>query len=252
MKRLIAGIVVGVAAVVVLIATTDSLRFSWPWDVIPDFNEVQVDLTLPSEARIVDVEPIMLDCRARVHAVVPVSATREHELLGQVYRTDRVDLVAIGDVDTCVNGGAARVLRHADGTTEIVIPAESIEFVRPRVDTVQTAASVAVSKGLVGKATDVFPWVSDDLGLTPNAYAYAQNVIGSSRCMRTAYTVTRGLITDAYRQQFIDQGADPATLRVRIDGEPTFTDPDPIYLGEGVELTVGDGAVTCTAADSIG
>lgn len=252
MKRLIAGILVGVAAVVALIASTDSLSFSWPWDVVPDFNEVQVDLTLPSEARIVDVEPIMLDCRARVHAVVPVAATREHELLGQVYRTDRVDMVAIGDVDTCVNGGAAKVLRHADGTTEIVIPAQSIEFVRPRVDTVQTAASVTVSKGLVGKATDVFPWVSDDLGLTPNAYAYAQNVIGSSRCMRTAYSVTRGLITNAYRQQFIDQGADPAKLRVRIDGEPIFTDPDPIYLGDGVEFTVGDGTVTCTAADSVG
>lgn len=252
MKRVLAGIAVGVLAVIALVATTDSLSFTWPWDIVPDFNEVQVELTLPSEARIVDVEPIMLDCRARVHAMVPVTATREHELLGQVYRTDTVEMVAIGDVDTCVNGGAAKVLRHADGSTEIVIPAESIEFVRPRVNTVETAASVSVSKGLVGKATDVFPWVSDDLGLTPTAYAYAQNVIGSSRCMRTAYTVTQGLITEAYRQQFVSQGADPARLRVRIDGEPTFTDPEPLYLGDGVQMSVGDGAVSCTAADSVG
>ena len=75
----------------------------------------------------------------------------------------------------------------------------------------------------------------------------AENVIGSSECMRTAYTVTRGLITDAYRQQFIDQGADAGKLSVRIDGEPTFDDPEPIYMGEGVEMSVGTGDVTCVA-----
>ncbi len=144
------------------------------------------------------------------------------------------------------------VLRHTDGTTEIVIPGQSIKFVRPRVNTVETAASVAVSKGLLGKVTDVFPWVSDDLGLTPTAYAYSQNVIGSSSCMQTAYTVTEGLITDAYRQQFLDQGADPSTLTVRIDGEPTFDDPAPLYMGEGVQMSVGDGSVDCIATDTVG
>ncbi len=252
MKRLGAGIVLGIVAVVAFVAATGSLSFTWPWDIVPEFAEVQVELELPTEARIVNVEPIMLDCRARVHAEVPVSGRREHSLFDQVYRTDTIDMVAIGDVDTCVDGGAAKVLRRADGTTEIVIPAESIKFVRPRVNAVETADSVTVSKGLLGKATDVFPWVSDDLGLTPTAYAYSQNVIGSSSCMRTAYTVTRGLITDAYRQQFIDQGADPAQLSVRIDGEPIFEDPNPIYMGDGVEMTVGDGNVNCTADRDLG
>ncbi len=252
MKRIFTGIAVGVIAVVVFVATTGSLSFSWPWDVVPDFNEVEVELTLPTEARIVNIEPIMLDCRARVHAEVPVSGTREHNLLGQVYRTDTLNMLAIGDVDTCVDGGAARVLRRTDGTTEIVIPGQSIKFVRPRVNTVETAASVAVSKGLLGKVTDVFPWVSDDLGLTPTAYAYSQNVIGSSSCMQTAYTITEGLITDAYRQQFLDQGADPATLTVRIDGEPTFDDPAPLYMGEGVQMSVGGGSVSCIASDTVG
>lgn len=247
MKKVVAGAALGIAAVVALIATTGSLAFTWPWDVLPEFTAVEVELKLPTEARIVNVEPIMLDCRARVHAEVPVAGTREHSALGQVYRTDTIEMVAIGDVDTCVNGGAARVLRRSDGTTDIVIPAESITFVRPRVNAVLTAESVSVSKGLVGKATDVFPWVSDDLGLTPTAYAYSQNVIGSSSCMRTAYTVTQGLITSAYRQQFIDQGADPSKLSVQIDGEPTFSDPETIYMGDGVEMNVGDGSVTCTA-----
>ncbi len=247
MKKVVAGAALGIAAVIALIATTGSLAFTWPWNVLPEFTAIEVELKLPTEARIVDVEPIMLDCRARVHAEVPVAGTREHSALGQVYRTDTIEMVAIGDVDTCVNGGSARVLRRSDGTTEIVIPAESITFVRPRVNAVLTAESVSVSKGLVGKATDVFPWVSDDLGLTPTAYAYSQNVIGSSSCMRTAYTVTQDLITSAYRQQFIDQGADPSKLSVRIDGEPTFNDPEPIYMGDGVEMNVGDGSVTCTA-----
>ncbi len=251
MKRVLAGIAVGVVGVAVLIATTGSLSFTWPWNIVPDVNEVQVDLQLPTEARIVSVEPIMLDCRARVHAEVPISGTREHALFNQVYRTDTIELVAIGDVDTCVDGGAARVLRRSDGTTEIVIPAESIKFVRPRVNAVDTAASVSVSKGLLGKATDVFPWVSDDLGLTPTAYAYSQNVIGSSSCMQTAFTVTEGLITDAYRQQFIDQGASADKLTVRIDGEPNFDDPEPIYMGDGVEMSVGEGSVSCIADDDL-
>ncbi|NNE94719.1 MAG: hypothetical protein HKN24_01690 [Acidimicrobiales bacterium] len=247
MKRVLAGIAVGLIGVVAFVYTTDSLSFTWPWDIVPEINEVQVELTLPEEARIVNIEPIMLDCRARVHAEVPVLGRREHALFDQVYRTDTIEMVAIGDVDTCVDGGAAKVLRRSDGTTEIVIPAESIKFVRPRVNTVETAASVTVDKGLLGKVTDVFPWVSDDLALTPTAYAYSQNVIGSSECMRTAYTVTRGLITDAYRQQFIDQGADAGKLSVRIDGEPVFEDPEPIYMGEGVEMSVGNGSVTCVA-----
>ncbi len=247
MKRVLAGIGVGIVGVVAFVYTTDSLSFTWPWDFVPEVNEVQVELTLPEEARIVNIEPIMLDCRARVHAEVPVLGRREHALFDQVYRTDTIEMVAIGDVDTCVDGGAAKVLRRSDGTTEIVIPAESIKFVRPRVNTVETAASVTVDKGLLGKVTDVFPWVSDDLALTPTAYAYSQNVIGSSECMRTAYTVTRGLITDAYRQQFIDQGADAGKLSVRIDGEPVFEDPEPIYMGEGVEMSVGNGSVTCVA-----
>ncbi|MBT8241983.1 MAG: hypothetical protein KJN63_12225 [Acidimicrobiia bacterium] len=251
MKRVLAGVAVGVIAVAAFIASTGSLSFTWPWNIVPEVNEVQIELTLPTEARIVQVEPIMLDCRARVHAEVPVSGRREHALFDQVYRTDTIDMVAIGDVDTCVDGGAAKVLRRSDGTTEIVIPAESIKFVRPRVNTVETAASVTVSKGLLGKVTDVFPWVSDDLGLTPTAYAYSQNVIGSSSCMRTAYTVTRGLITDAYRQQFIDQGADPSQLSVRIDGEPVYDDPEPIYMGDGVEMTVGGGSVTCIADNDL-
>ena len=89
------------------------------------------------------MEPISLDCRARIHAEVPVEGRREHELLGQVYRTDTVSMLAVGDVDTCVEGTSAEVVHHRDGTTEVIIPGESILFVRPRVDAVATAAFAA-------------------------------------------------------------------------------------------------------------
>ncbi|MEZ5342607.1 MAG: hypothetical protein R2706_14515 [Acidimicrobiales bacterium] len=121
-------------------------------------------------------------------------------------------------------------------------------FVRPRVNTVLSADSVEINKGRLGKLTDVFPWVSDDLGLTPLAYAYAQNVIGSSQCMEAAYDVTHDVLIEAYRQQFIAQGADPDSLVVRIDGEPIFVDPLPVEMGD-VSMGLSGDEVTCIVSD---
>ncbi len=251
MKKFLGGALVATAALIGFVAWTGALSFDWPWRTLPEFGEVEVALSLPAEARIVSVEPIALDCRARVHAEVPVAGGREHSVLDQVYRTDTVTMTAIGDVDTCVEGTSAQVIHRRDGSTEVVIPGRSITFVRPRVDAVATAASVEVSKGLAGKLTDVFPWVSDDVGLTPLAYAHAQNVIGGSECMQTAYAVTKDLLVEAYRQQFIDQGADPQRLTVRIDGEPLFLDPTPLELGDGVEMAAGTTDVACILGDDV-
>lgn len=252
MKNLIAGTVLGAMAAVGVVIWSGSVSFDWPWQVIPEFGEVEVALTLPEEARIVAIEPIALDCRARVHAEVPVVGQREHSIFDRVYRTDTIELVAVGDVDTCVEGTSAKVVHKKDGTTEVIIPGESILFVRPRVDAVATAGSVTVDKGLVGKATDVLPWISDDLGLTPLAYAYAQNVVGGSQCMEAAYSVTEDILIEAYRQQYIDQGADPENLTVRIDGSPEFLDPNPIDLGEDVTMAVGDDSISCSLSDELG
>ncbi len=251
MKRLTQGMMLGVLLLAGVFIWTGVGNFNWPWKVIPDFTDVEVAIELPEEARIVAVEPIVLDCRARVHAEVPVEGKREHNLFGQTYRTDKVELFAIGDVDTCVEGAAANVFHRADGSVDVVIPGESVVFVRPRVNTVETADSVKVTKGQLGKITDVFPWVSDDLGLTPLAYAYAQNVIGSSQCMRTAFAVTEGVLTQAYREQFIAQGFDPDKLSVTIDGSPDYFDPPPLDL-EGAEMTVGTNNVECIASDDLG
>ncbi len=229
------------------------LSLSNPFSVpsIADFNDIDVAVSLPDEARIVAIEPISLDCRARVHARVPVEGTREHRAFGQVYRTDRVTLDAVGDVDTCVDSSGTSITHNADGTTDVVIDGDSILFVRPRVDAVATADSLTVSRGALGKLADAFPWVDDNLGLTPLAYAYAQNVIGGSECMQTAYQVTEGMLVDAYREQFIEQGIDPDRLDVRIDGEPRFTDPEELDMGD-VEMEVGDGPVLCVTSDGVG
>lgn len=252
MKRLVSALLAGGLLLVagVILGQSGLLSFSGP-QIIPDFTEVDVELTLPEEARIVAVEPITLDCRARVHAEVPVVGTREHTAFGQVYRTDRVTLDAVGDVDTCVDGSSATIFRNGDGTTDVVIAGESIVFVRPRVNTVATADSLTVSRGVIGKITDAFPWVDDNLGLTPLAYAYAQNVIGSSECMQTAYAVTQDILIDAYRQQFIEQGYDPEMLDVRIDGEPIFTDPEDLDMGN-VDMRVGTGEISCVASEDLG
>jgi hypothetical protein len=136
-KGLAAGVAVTVLAVVGLRIGLIDLRF--PWERLPRFTEIELDFALPDSARIASVEPITLDCRARVHAAVPVEGVRRHRVLNQVYRTDRVRLEARGDVDTCVEGASVGVAHRDDGTTEIVVPGESILFVRPRVDALATA-----------------------------------------------------------------------------------------------------------------
>ncbi|MGH1503880.1 MAG: hypothetical protein ACRBI6_10025 [Acidimicrobiales bacterium] len=250
MKKFLVGAIGGAALMVVVALWTGVASVGLPWIEVPEFTDVDVALELPEAARIVGIEQIALDCRARIHAEVPVEGRRDHSAFGQTYRTDTVTLEAIGDVDTCVEGTSAEVVYHRDGTTEVIIPGESIVFVRPRVDAVATADSVEVNKGLVGRFTDVFPWVDTDLGLTPLAYAYAQTVIGSSSCMEAAYTATEDVLIDAYRQQFVEAGADPDDLVVRIEGEPLFSELPSVDLGD-VEMTAATEG-TCLLAEGLG
>ncbi len=252
MNKTLSGAILGIIAFAGFAVWSNLIDVRFPWQVLPEFADVQVDLSLPEQARIVEVEPIALDCRARIHAEVPVEGRREHTMFGKVYRTDTVTMQATGDVDTCVEGTSADVVYKRDGSTEVIIPGHAILFVRPRVDAVATAASVHETKGAVGKFTDAFPWVDTDQGLTPLAYAYAQNVIGSSQCMEAAYSVTEQVLIDAYRQQFIDQGADPNTLTVRIDGDPLFPNAPEVDLGDDVTMSTGNDAISCTTADGLG
>jgi len=214
--------------VVIGLGALGFVDFRWPWEgveVASQESTVTFDEAEP-EPRIIEIEPIALDCRARIHAEVPVKATREHDLVGQTYRTDTLEMVAVGDVDTCVSADLVEVVERLDGLVDVIIPAAAIEFSRPRVDAVATMDSVVFDKGLVGKMTDVFPWVSENNSLTPAAYAFAQTVVGGSDCMKQAYDATEAALIDAYRSQMSEQGGNPADVRVIIDGVPDFEQND--------------------------
>lgn len=218
-----ASVLVG-AAVLVLLTNVGLLGIEWPWEKVPDVLTEETHVQQPEEATIYEIEPITLDCRARIHASVPVQGKREHKALGQVYRTDTVEMTAIGDIDTCVDSSKTSITRVDGERFQVVVPASAVTFERPRVDAVATRDSVHFDKGLLGKVTDVFPWVSDDSGLTPAAYAYAQAVVGSSECMARAWDVTSTVIKKAYGDQIVAQGGDRSQVSVHITGTPRFED----------------------------
>lgn len=242
----LATMIVG-GVIIFLLLGVGVVSFSWPWET-DAVAKVETEVTMREPATIRRIEPIALDCRARITAEVPLEGRREHRLLGQVYRTDTVTMRAIGDVDTCVSSDSVDVIERTDGGFTVIVPGESIRFVRPRVDAVATARTVDTDKGLVGKFTDVFPWVSDDNGLTETAYAFAQGVIGGTDCMQAAYDATSTILVDAYRSQMIEQGGDPALVEVRLDGDPDFDQNPPTELGD-IDFHVAADGATCEVAD---
>ena len=170
--RVFSSVVVAAFVLVGLLVYSGALSINWPWNNIDlDVASSKTVIAPDAPAQIYRIEPLALDCRARISAVVPIEGKKEHELAGRVYRTDTVEMEAYGDVDTCVNAELVEIAQLDDGRTRVTIPAEAIEFVRPRVDTVATRDSVRFDKGLIGKITDAFPWVSDNESLTPSAYA---------------------------------------------------------------------------------
>lgn len=241
------GLLVVGAIGALFIAGAGIISFDWPWK-IDEIAAIETSVIVEEPPTIFRIEPINLDCRARVHAEVPLRGVREHQILGQVYRTDTVTMTAIGDVDTCVEADGVEVIERSDGGFSIIVPGDSIKFVRPRVDAVRTAESVSFDKGFVGKLTDVFPWVSDDNSLTTSAYVYAQGVIGGSDCMRAAYEHTSTMIVDAYRSQMESQGGDGGAIDVRIEGEPDFDQNPPAEL-EGLDFDIAAGGARCEVAD---
>ncbi len=235
--------------VVVVLTASGIISLRSPFgvgDLVPDLPEVMTtETTITADEPVVyRIEPIALDCRARVHAAVPLEGRKEHEAFGRVYRTDSVTIEARGDVDTCVDSDLVRIIESTDGTFHIDIPGEAIRFERPRVDAFATRDSVAYDKGLLGKMTDALPWVSDNDGLTTTAYAFAQDVIGGSECMEQAYQVTSELLVDAYEEQLLEQGADPDRLEITI-GEPDFDQNHTTGL-EGFDFTVESDQIQCS------
>lgn len=220
--------------------------FHWPWET--EITEQRASVIREEPAQVVKIEPVSLECHARVHAQVPVRATEEHLVLGRVYRTDTVEVQAAGDVDTCVEGDRATWYPNGQGGVDVRVPAGSIRFERPRVDLHDVDTDF--EKGLAGKLTDALPWVADDQSLTTSALAFAQDTIGSSECMQAAYEVTEQMLVDAYTEQAIEQGMAADDVSVTILGRPDFdqNEPDPTVATDEFEFEIVDTGVLCEVA----
>jgi len=221
---------------------------NWPWeDVIEEESAVAVDVEA-GPAQIIDITPISLDCRARIEAEVPVVGTQKTTVAGATVSTDTIRMRAVGDVDTCVAADGVEILERTDGTIGVIIDADAIEFVRPRVDAVATMDSVSTDRGILNQLVEAFPWTNEDDELTPAAFAFAQTVIGGSSCMRAAYDQTQEALVDAYRDQMVEQGANPDDIDVVISGIPDFEQnaPEKPQLGD-FEFS-NDGAASCVVS----
>ena len=251
-KTLSIGATALIAVAGLIIATNMGLiGIEWPWEkvALPEVLTEETVVEQPEVATVYEIQPIALDCRARILAEVPVVGKREHKAFGKVYRTDTVSLTAKGDIDTCVDSSETTIHELEDGRFQVIVPATAITFERPRVDAVATRDSVEFDKGLLGKFSDLFPWVSDNSGLTPAAYAYAQEVVGSSECMARAWTVTETVVKKAYGDQLVAQGGQRADVSVVIEGAPEFGDAPGAEIAE-FDFEVGDDAVNCVVDGS--
>lgn len=221
---------------------------NWPWE-----NVVQEEATVAIDeeagpAVITQITPIELDCRARIEAEVPIVGTQRTTVAGATVSTDTIRMRAVGDVDTCVSADGVEIVERTDGTIGVIIDSDAIEFVRPRVDAIATQDSVTTDRGIINQLVEVFPWTNEDDELTPAAFAFAQTVIGGSSCMQAAYDQTESSLIEAYRQQMVDQGANPDDVDVIISGVPNFgqNTNDEQLLGE-FEF-VNDGSASCVVA----
>jgi len=230
----VAGIFMLAIIIVLGLLSFGWLDVNWPWeDLVEQETTLEVDVDA-GPAQIVEITPISLECRARIEATVPVVGTQRTSIGGATISTDTIEMRAVGDVDTCVDSSGIEIVERADGTFGVIIDASAIEFVRPRVDAVATMASVTTDRGIVNQVVEALPWTNEDDELTPAAFAFAQTVIGGSSCMEAAYEQTRTALTQAYRAQMAQQGADPNDVDVIVSGIPDFgqNDVDQQLLGD--------------------
>ncbi len=245
----IAGVFVLALLLVIGLFSFGWVDINWPWeDIVTEETTIEIPVEEAGPAQVVAIEPLALDCRARIVAEVPVIGTQRTEVAGATVSTDTVRLRAVGDVDTCVASDGVEIIERADGTWGVIIDADAIEFVRPRVDAVATMNSVETDRGIVNQLVEALPWTNEDDQLTPAAFAFAQTVIGSSECMMAAYDQTAAALEAAYRDQLAEQGGNPADIDVIISGVPNFdqNEIDEKVLGD-VEF-VEDAGTSCVVA----
>ena len=235
--------------IVVALISTGLIDFNWPWEnVVQEETIIEIDTEEVGPARIIDIAPISLDCRARIEAEVPVVGTQLTSVAGATVSTDTIRLRAIGDVDTCVASDGVEINERTDGTIGVIIDADAIEFVRPRVDAVATMDSVTTDRGIVNQVIEALPFTNEDDELTPAAFAFAQTVIGGSDCMQAAFDQTTLALEEAYRAQMVEQGANPDDIDVIVAGTPDFGQNDDIAELGDFEFVQDEGTACVVAS----
>ncbi len=245
----VAGVFLLALILVVSLVSVGWLDVSWPWEnVVQQETTVEIDTEDVGPARIIEITPIALDCRARIEAEVPVVGTQRTSVAGATVSTDTIRMRAIGDIDTCVGEGGVEINERTDGTIGVIIDAGAIEFVRPRVDAVRTMDSVTTDRGVINQLVEILPYTNEDDELTPAAFAFAQTVIGGSDCMRAAFDQTTTALEAAYRQQMVDQGANPDDIDVIVSGSPDFGQNDDAVSELGEFEFIEDAGTSCVVA----
>lgn len=208
------------ALVLAVIAVSFALKPSLPE------NEVTIAIQQPQEIDLV-VTPLALECRTRVTGQAQFSILREHNL-GIRYRTDRLGVDMVGDIDICVDAD----LEFDEGV--VTVPSEAIHFVRPRVNHENT--ELTYDKGNIGKITDVSPWASEDSGMEEVALLYGQNLI-LTQCTDIMYGIAQSHIKEAYSEAY--------GIEVIVE-KPSLPSHEPIHAPD---MSVNESfAISCNVA----
>lgn len=199
------------------------------------FDSERQDQARTTDVAEVRVRPLDLPCKSRIDARVPVQGEAKytvHSFIGSLtVNTDTVRLTAIGDVDTCFPAAGAVVEKAAEDWL-VRIDASQTVFNRPRVKPAATARSVNYKPGFGRLVADFVPIIDyfmvkeNSSQLTLEAQAFAQSVIGGSRCMRAAWPATKQAIVQTYQDEARRQGIKPQRVQVTFSGQPRFDQND--------------------------
>lgn len=176
-------------------------------DVIPENTQTtEVQIVEPVE---ISLNQIDLHCHVTALGSTEIEARRHHSVSVFDYRTDRIVLAVVADVNVCTEG-----VTSVESNT-VTIDWSTLVFDRPRVDHEQSRV-LHHNKGFVGKFTDLPIFVSENSPLYDVAYFYGQTAVMQS-CYGVIFEESRTLILNSYRNQypgvdieFIEIGQPPA------------------------------------------
>lgn len=224
---------------------------------------------------VIEIEPIVLDCRARTEAAFGDSeAKASAELFGRGFgMSRRAHSTGVVETLTCVSGGAD--VDDSDAANPVVtVDTSTIElFSRIREDETTTTVETDRLNNLADLGNEVADFIGVnwprqrveqfDAALEQTAREHAVNQV-QERCGQQAWEVTRAVIADAYQMQADaraeEAGVPAPEVTVEFAGdEPDFGGPytlddrfDTPEIDDQGECTIAEGARVADADDEGG